>query len=164
MARKMQADLVVDRAASQLRLLLQEAARELRPFPPFPGAFFTCAVEVNLEGVERPDLGCIVVAEDSELYELEMQIDFSEEFGGVIDPGQAFGTVESVKAVSEVFAPVGGTVAAINEELSKKPELINSEPHTAWLITATVSDPKAIEHLMDAAAYQQFIATQEAGH
>lgn len=84
--------------------------------------------------------------------------------GAALQPGQAFGTVESVKAVSEVFAPVGGTVAAINEELSKKPELINSEPHTAWLITATVSDPKAIEHLMDAAAYQQFIATQEAGH
>jgi glycine cleavage system H protein len=84
--------------------------------------------------------------------------------GAALQPGQAFGTVESVKAVSEVFAPVGGTVAAINEELSKKPELINSEPHTAWLITATVSDPKAIEQLMDAAAYQQFIATQEAGH
>lgn len=84
--------------------------------------------------------------------------------GAALQPGQAFGTVESVKAVSEVFAPVGGTVAAINEELSKKPELINSDPHTAWLITATVSDPKAIEHLMDAAAYQQFIATQEAGH
>ena len=89
MARKMQADLVIDRAASQLRLLLQEAARELRPFPPFPGAFFTCAVEVSLEGVERPDLGCIVVAEDGELYELEMQIDFGEEFGDVIDPVQA---------------------------------------------------------------------------
>lgn len=84
--------------------------------------------------------------------------------GAALQPGQAFGTVESVKAVSEVFAPVGGTVAAINEELSKKPELINSDPHTAWLITATVSDPKAIEQLMDAAAYQQFIATQEAGH
>ncbi len=85
----MQADLVIDRAASQLRLLLEEAARELRPFPPFPGAFFTCAVEVNLEGVERADLGCIVVAEDGELYELEMQIDFGEEFGDVIDPVQA---------------------------------------------------------------------------
>ena len=89
LARKAQADLVVDRAAQQLRLLLKETAGALRPFPPFPGAFFTCAVEVNLEGVERPDLGCIVVAEDGELYELEMKIDFGEEFGDVIDPVQA---------------------------------------------------------------------------
>ena len=89
LARKTQADLVIDRAAQQLRLLLQEAAHELRPFPPFPGAFFTNAVEVSLEGVERPDLGCIVVAEDGDLYELEMKIDFGEEFGDVIDPVQA---------------------------------------------------------------------------
>jgi hypothetical protein len=79
LARKAQADLIVDRTAQQLRLLLREAAHELRPFPPFPGAFFTNAVEVNLEGVERADLGCIVVGEDGELYELEVKIDFSDD-------------------------------------------------------------------------------------
>jgi hypothetical protein len=89
LARKAQADLIIDRTAQQLRLLLQEAAKELRPFPPFPGAFFTNAVEVNLEGVERSDLGCIVVAEDGELYELEVMIEFGEEFGDVSDPVQA---------------------------------------------------------------------------
>lgn len=89
LARKTQADLVIDRAAQQLRLLLEEAARALRPFPPFPGAFFTNAVEVNLEGVERSDVGCIVVGDDGELYELEMKIDFGEEFGDVVDPVQA---------------------------------------------------------------------------
>jgi hypothetical protein len=89
LARKAQADLIIDRTAQQLRLLLHEAAKELRPFPPFPGAFFTNAVEVSLEGVERADIGCIVVAEDGELYELEMKIDFGEEFGDVIDPVQA---------------------------------------------------------------------------
>lgn len=89
LARKAAADLVIDRAAQQLRILLEEAAKALRPFPPFPGAFFTNAVEVSLEGVERPDLGCIVVAEDGTLYELEMKIDFGEEFGDVIDPVQA---------------------------------------------------------------------------
>ncbi len=88
-ARKTQADLIVERAAQQLQQLLREAAKELRPFPPFPGAFFTNAVEVNLEGVERPDIGCIVVGEDGELYELEMQIDFGDEFGHVVDPVQA---------------------------------------------------------------------------
>jgi hypothetical protein len=87
--RKAAADLILDRAAQQLHLLLAEAAKELRPFPPFPGAFFTNAIEVNLEGAERPDLGCIVVAEDGELYELEMKIEFGEEFGEVVDPVQA---------------------------------------------------------------------------
>jgi len=86
LARKHQADLIVDRAAQQLHLLLKEAARALRPFPPFPGAWFTNAVEVDLEGVERPDLGCIVVSEDGELYELEMKLDFSDD---VMDMAQA---------------------------------------------------------------------------
>ena len=86
LARKTQADLIIDRTAQQLRALLEEAAKELRPFPPFPGAFFTNAVEVNLEGVERPDLGCIVVGEDGGIYELEIEIDFND---GVIDMVQA---------------------------------------------------------------------------
>ena len=86
LARKSQADLVIDRAAQQLLLLLEEAAHALRPFPPFPGAFFTNAVEVNLEGVERSDLGCIVVGEDGELYEMEVKIDFSDD---VIDMVQS---------------------------------------------------------------------------
>ena len=51
----------------------------MRPFPPFPGAFFTNAVEVNLEAAERPDIGCIVVDETGELYELEMKIEFSDD-------------------------------------------------------------------------------------
>jgi hypothetical protein len=89
-ARKQQADLIIERAAQQLQLLLEEAARSLRPFPPFPGAFFTNALEVDLEGAERPDLGCIVVGDDGGLYELEVKIDFGDgaEFGGV-DPVQA---------------------------------------------------------------------------
>jgi hypothetical protein len=88
LARKQQADLLIERTAQQLRLLLEETAKSLRPFPPFPGAFFTNAVEVPLEGVERSDLGCIVVGEDGGLYELEVAIDFGDEFGG-IDPVQA---------------------------------------------------------------------------
>lgn len=86
MARKTQADLILERSALQLRALLEEAAKELRPFPPFPGAFFTNAVEVNLDGVERSDLGCVVVGEDGALYELEIEIDFND---GVVDMVQA---------------------------------------------------------------------------
>ena len=89
LARKQQADLLIERTAQQLRLLLEEAAKSLRPFPPFPGAFFTNAVEVNLEGAERPDLGCIVVGEDGGLYELEIVIKLDEEFAQFGDPVQA---------------------------------------------------------------------------
>lgn len=79
LARKAQADLIIERTAHQLRLLLEETARELRPFPPFPGAFFTNAIEVDLAGIERADLGCIVVGEDGGLYELEVAIDFADD-------------------------------------------------------------------------------------
>jgi hypothetical protein len=86
MARKAQADLLLERTAIQLRQLLQEAALRLRPFPPFPGAFFTNAIEVEAEAAEDPERGCVVVCEDGELYELKMSIDFSE---GVDDPVSA---------------------------------------------------------------------------
>lgn len=89
LARKQQADLLVERAAQQLKLLLEETAKALRPFPPFPGAFFTNAVEVSLDGAERSDLGCIVVGEDGGLYELEIVINFDEEFEALGDPVQA---------------------------------------------------------------------------
>jgi len=119
-ARKAQADLIVERAALELQELLRETARELRPFPPFPGAFFTNAVEVNLEGVERSDIGCIVVAEDGELYELEMKIDFGEEFGDVVDPVQA--REETLKKLDDLH-PRDVIVLAYNA-LSQLTELL----------------------------------------
>jgi hypothetical protein len=79
MARKVQADMVLERTAIQLRQLVQEAAAQVRPFPPFPGAFFTNAIEVEAEAAEDPERGCVVVCEDGELYELKMSIDFSDE-------------------------------------------------------------------------------------
>ena len=79
MARKQQADLLLERTAIQLRQLLQEAAGELEPFPPFPGAFFTSAIEVEAETAESAGRGCVVVCGDGELYELKMSIDFSED-------------------------------------------------------------------------------------
>jgi len=86
MARKAQADLLLERTALQLRKLLEEAAHHLRPFPPFPGAFFTNAIEVEAAAEESLDRGCIVVCEDGDLYELEMSINFSDELA---DPVQA---------------------------------------------------------------------------
>ena len=86
MTRKNQADMILDRSAMQLRELLHEAAGELRPFPPFPGAFFTNAIEIEAEASDSPERGCVVVCEDGELYELKMHIDFSED---VEDPVSA---------------------------------------------------------------------------
>jgi hypothetical protein len=117
LARKQQADMVLDRAAQQLRILLQEAAKALRPFPPYPGAFFTNAVEVNMEGAERADLGCIVVAEDGELYELEMKIDFSDD---IVDMVQA--RDETLKKLDDLH-PRDYVVLAYNA-LSQLTELL----------------------------------------
>jgi hypothetical protein len=86
MARKAQADLLLERTALQLRQMLHEAAKQLRPFPSFPGAFFTNAIEVEAQADESRIRGCIVVCEDGELYELEMSINFSDE---IADPVQA---------------------------------------------------------------------------
>ncbi len=78
--------------------------------------------------------------------------------GSTITAGESFGTVESVKAVSEIFAPVSGTVLELNETLSASPELLNTEPYTgAWLLKVQLSDPDQIQSLMTAAEYDAFI-------
>ncbi len=69
---KIEADDALDRLAQRLRRLLQEASGQLDPFPPFPGAFFTHGIEIEAPGVESPERGCVVLAPDGELYELEM--------------------------------------------------------------------------------------------
>ncbi len=69
---KAEADTALDRLAQRLRRLLQEAAAELDPFPPFPGAFFTYGIEVEAPGVDSSQRGCVVLAPDGELYELVM--------------------------------------------------------------------------------------------
>ena len=74
---KAEADAALDRLAQRLRRLLQEAARQLDPFPPFPGAFFTHGIEIEAPGVNSPERGCVVLAPDGELYELEMGQDMT---------------------------------------------------------------------------------------
>ncbi|MGH9475788.1 MAG: glycine cleavage system protein GcvH [Terriglobales bacterium] len=83
--------------------------------------------------------------------------------GAELKAGESLGTVESVKAVSEVFAPVGGKVVAVNEKLAKTPELVNQDPHgAAWMVEVELSDPGQASKLMDAAAYEKFVAEAEA--
>jgi hypothetical protein len=84
---KAQADNLLDRTALQLRQLLQEACAQLDPFPPFPNALFTNAIEVDPGPVASPEVGCVVVDEEGELYELEFGIDHeSIELTGSWDP------------------------------------------------------------------------------
>ncbi len=79
--------------------------------------------------------------------------------GASYTAGQPFGSVESVKAQSDVYLPVGGTVAAVNEALGQTPELVNSDPFGAgWLIKIQLTDAAPLAELMDAAAYTAFCA------
>jgi glycine cleavage system H protein len=83
--------------------------------------------------------------------------------GAKVEAGQAFGTVESVKSVSEIFSPVTGEVTEANATLGEHPETINQDAHgSAWLVRVRATDAKKeIASLMDAAAYEAYIAEQQ---
>jgi glycine cleavage system H protein len=82
--------------------------------------------------------------------------------GAEITAGKSFGTVESVKAVSDLYAPVSGTVTAVNEALATSPELVNKDAHGAWMVKIKVKDPAEMTGLLSAADYEKF-ASEEAG-
>jgi glycine cleavage system H protein len=82
--------------------------------------------------------------------------------GDAIAAGASYGELESVKSVAEIYAPVGGEVVAVNDDLAPDPGLINQDPYgQGWLIRVRLSDPGEVDALMDAEAYQKFLA--EAG-
>ena len=77
--------------------------------------------------------------------------------------GEAYASVESVKAAAEVYLPAGGTITAINESLASMPETLNKDPHGAgWIAKFTISDPAELEGLMDAAAYEKYVEERKA--
>ncbi len=79
--------------------------------------------------------------------------------GTKIETGKSFGTVESVKAVSEIYAPVSGEVTEANSDLEATPEKLNSDPHNAaWLIRIKIADQAEVSKLMDGKAYEDFVA------
>jgi glycine cleavage system H protein len=83
------------------------------------------------------------------------------EVGRALKVQETFGTVESVKAVSELFSPVAGEVVAANTALVQGPEKINSDPYgDAWMVTIKLADPAAVKTLMDAAAYKAFVESE----
>lgn len=78
--------------------------------------------------------------------------------GAMATKGQTFGSVESVKAVSDIYAPVSGEITAVNELVSQRPEKLNEDPHeSAWLIKVKLSSPEEINELMAAADYQKYV-------
>jgi glycine cleavage system H protein len=77
--------------------------------------------------------------------------------GRTLKVGESFGTVESVKAVSELYSPVSGVVAAVNSALAEKPEKVNSEPHASWMIEVTLANPAEIDALMGAEQYSDLV-------
>jgi glycine cleavage system H protein len=84
--------------------------------------------------------------------------------GAKVESGKSFGTVESVKAVSEIYSPVSGEVTEVNGELQNTPEKINTDPHgAAWLVKVKLANPAELNGLMDAAAYEAFIAEADKG-
>src|ERR1700689_1397234 len=85
--------------------------------------------------------------------------------GAQLKAGESFGTVESVKAVSEIFSPVSGEITEINSLLVDSPETINKDPHgAAWLVKIRLSDAKETDGLMDAKAYEAYVAEKSKEH
>jgi glycine cleavage system H protein len=82
--------------------------------------------------------------------------------GAKVEAGKQFGTVESVKAVSELYAPVSGEVVEVHEALTQKPEILNTDPYgEGWMIVVKLADAKALSGLMDAAQYQAYVASEK---
>lgn len=83
--------------------------------------------------------------------------------GAELSAGKTFGTVESVKAVSDLFAPASGTVTEINSELATSPEKVNKDPHGSWMVKIRLKNPSELDALLSAPDYEKFVA-EESGH
>ena len=82
--------------------------------------------------------------------------------GTELTKGESFGTVESFKAVSELYAPVGGKVSQVNERLVERPELINQDPYgEGWILVVEIANPAEMEELLSPSDYQQWVKQQE---
>jgi glycine cleavage system H protein len=79
------------------------------------------------------------------------------EVGTTLKAGQSFGNIESVKAVSELYAPVSGEVVEVNSSLQGKPETVNSDPHATWMVAIKLSDPSEADALLDVTKYTDLV-------
>jgi glycine cleavage system H protein len=113
---------------------------------------------VSVEG----DLGTVGITDhaQSELGDI-VYVDLPK-VGATLDQGKSLGSVESVKAVSDIYSPVSGEVAEINTDLADHPEKLNSDPHGgAWLVKIRLSDPGQVRNLMTAADYQSYVGAEK---
>ena len=83
--------------------------------------------------------------------------------GAEVTAGKTFGSVESVKAVSDLYAPASGTVTEVNGELATSPENVNKDPHGSWMMKITLQNPGELDALLSSADYEKFV-TEEGGH
>ena len=105
----------------------------------------TDAADVGITDFAQQQLGDVVFVELPQV-------------GRVLAQGEVFGSIESVKAVSELFSPMAGEVVDVNSALTQKPEAVNGDPHgAAWLVKLRLADPGALSALLDAAAYTTFV-------
>jgi len=79
--------------------------------------------------------------------------------GRHVTAGESFGSIESVKAVSELFGPMSGEVVEVNPALEDHPEFVNSRPHDTWMVRLRLSDPKTAGSLLDSAQYERLVTT-----
>ena len=105
----------------------------------------TDAADVGITDFAQQQLGDVVFVELPQV-------------GRVLSQGEVFGTIESVKAVSELFSPVAGEIVAVNDALTSTPEQVNADPHTAWIIRVRTSNPSDLDALLDAEAYTQHVS------
>lgn len=85
--------------------------------------------------------------------------------GDQLETGRPFGTIESVKAVSELYAPLSGEVTAVHEDLVERPEIVNEDPHgAAWMVKVKFADPGALDGLMSASDYRGFLEAAGGEH
>ena len=111
----------------------------------------------------RQEESSVVIGISDAAQDMMSDIVFVElpEIGAAVSAGEAIAVVESVKAAEDIIAPVSGTVAAVNEELSDTPELVNSDPYGAWFLKIEVDDAAELDKLMDADAYSAFVESQQ---
>jgi glycine cleavage system H protein len=83
--------------------------------------------------------------------------------GDAVEAGKIFGSVESVKAVSDLYSPVSGTVTAVNEELKDKPEKVNEDANATWMLKLELKDAGELDALLSAESYEKFVS-EETGH
>jgi glycine cleavage system H protein len=108
------------------------------------------AAEVGITDYAQQSLGDIVFVEVPKV-------------GAELTAGKTFGSVESVKAVSDLYSPVTGTVTETNGDLATSPENVNTNPHGSWMMRMTLKNPGELDGLLSAADYEKFVA-EEGGH